>query len=395
MRADLVSAVDSMCGPFERLPLRGQPLLQEHRIADYYEDWLAHPEDDEYWQQWNIEARHRDIGVPALNIGGWYDIFLRGTLRNYLGMRQHGATEEARTQRLVIGPWMHGLLFPNINGELDFGVLSQGIAIDLDGILLRWFDRWLKGVANALDGDAPVKLFVMGENRWRDEREWPLARARETRFHLRSGGRANGLGGDGRLAMEAPGEEPADVFLYDPRSPVPTRGGPLCCWQAAVAAGAYDQRPVEERADVLVYTTPPLEAPMEVTGPIVVKLWAATSALDTDFTAKLVDVEPSGYARNLTDGIIRARYRESTSRASFVEPGRAYEYTIDLCATSNVFKAGHRIRLEISSSNFPRFDRNPNTGRPFDADTELRPAVQTVLHDAAHPSHVLLPIVPR
>jgi uncharacterized protein len=146
---------------------------------------------------------------------------------------------------------------------------------------------------------------------------------------------------------------------------------------------------------VLVYTTPPLEAAMEVTGPIVVKLWAATTAPDTDFTAKLVDVDPTGYARNLTDGIIRARYRESTSRASFIEPGRAYEYTIDLVATANVFKAGHRIRLEVSSSNFPRFDRNPNTGRPFDADAELRPAMQTVLHDRAHPSHVVLPVVPR
>jgi putative CocE/NonD family hydrolase len=395
LRRELIGAVDEMCGPFQHLPLRGYPLLRQHHLADYYYEWLEHPEDDEYWRQWRIESRHDTIGVPALNVGGWYDIFLGGTLRNHTGMKRHGATAESRSPRLVIGPWLHGLLWPNINGERDFGVMSQGLAVDLDGIELRWFDRWLKGDAAALDGDAPVKIFVMGENVWRDETDWPLARARETRCYLRGGGRANTLGGDGWLSMEAPASEPADHFLYDPRNPVPTRGGGLCCWQAAVPAGAYDQRPVEERPDVLVYTTPPLDAAVEVTGPIVVKLWARTSAPDTDFTAKLVDVEPNGYARNLTDGIIRARYRTSTSRPSFVEPGQAYEYTIDLVATSNVFKPGHRIRLEVSSSNFPRFDRNPNTGRPLDADAELRPAMQTVLHDAEHPSHVVLPLVPR
>jgi putative CocE/NonD family hydrolase len=395
LRGDLVKAVDEMCGPFAHLPLRDYPLLRQHKVAEYYYDWLQHPEDDDYWRQWTIESRHAEIGVPALNIGGWHDIFLGGTLRNYLGMRDKGATPEARAQRLVIGPWSHGLLFPNINGEVDFGVLSQGLAIDMDGMVLRWFDRWLKGVPTALDADPPVKLFVMGDNVWRDEQEWPLARARATPFYLRSGGRANTLDGDGWLGREAPANEPPDHFLYDPRHPVPTRGGALCCWQAAVPGGAYDQRGVERRPDVLVYSTPPLETAVEVTGPIVVKLWAATSAPDTDFTAKLVDVDPSGYARNLTDGIIRSRYRDSTARASLVEPGAVHEYTIDLWATSNVFKAGHRIRLEVSSSNFPRFDRNPNTGRAFDADVELRPAMQTVLHDAAHPSRVVLPIVPR
>jgi putative CocE/NonD family hydrolase len=394
-RAELIEAVDRMCGPFEHLPLKDYPTLRKHRLADYYYDWLDHPEDDAYWRQWNIETRHAEITVPALNIGGWHDIFLGGTLRNYTGMRRHGPTPEARSQRLIVGPWIHGLLWPNVNGEVDYGVLSQGLALDLDGILLRWFDHWLRGIDSGMLAEPPVKLFVMGENVWRDETDWPLARGVETRFYLHSRGRANSLAGDGALGTDAPAAEPADHYLYDPRNPAPTRGGALCCWQAAVPGGGFDQRPVEERPDVLVYTTALLPEPLEVTGPVTVKLWAASSARDTDFTAKLVDVEPTGYARNLTDGIIRARYRESTSRASLLEAGRVYEYTIDLWATANVFKAGHRIRVEISSSNFPRFDRNPNTGRPLGDDAELRPATQTILHDAAHPSHVVLPVVPR
>jgi putative CocE/NonD family hydrolase len=189
--------------------------------------------------------------------------------------------------------------------------------------------------------------------------------------------------------------EPPDHFLYDPRHPVPTRGGALCCWPGALPQGAYDQTPVESREDVLVYTTPPLTADVEVTGPVLVTLYAASSAVDTDFTAKLVDVHPSGFAQNLTDGIIRARYRQSTVRPEPIEPGKVYTYTIDLWATSNVFKAGHRIRLEISSSNFPRFDRNPNTGGALATETELLPAIQTIHHDGTYPSHVTLPIIPR
>jgi hypothetical protein len=395
IRGELVEAVDRMGGPFGHLPLRDLPVLRQASLAEYYDDWLAHPEDDAYWRQWNIESRHGAIDVPALNIGGWYDIFLGGTLRNYVGMRAHGPTPAARSQRLIVGPWLHGVLWPNVNGEVDFVVLSQGLALDLDGILLRWYDHWLRGIDTGMLAEPPVKVFVMGENVWRDESAWPPAGARPTRYYLHGGGRANTLHGDGRLGPEAPAQGPSDHFLYDPRNPVPTRGGPLCCWPGAVPAGAYDQRPVEERPDVLVYTTLPLEAPVEVTGPVTLTLWAASSAEDTDFTAKLVDVEPCGYARNLTEGIVRARYRTSTERPVPIEPGRPYEYTIDLWATSNFFRAGHRIRLEISSSNFPRFDRNPNTGRLIAAETRLVPAMQTVFHDATRPSHLVLPIVPR
>ncbi|HUE75965.1 MAG TPA: CocE/NonD family hydrolase, partial [Chloroflexota bacterium] len=243
--------------------------------------------------------------------------------------------------------------------------------------------------------DAPVRIFVMGENVWRSETEWPLARARNTLYYLHGAGRANSLRGDGVLSVDAPGDEPADSYLYNPRDPVPTRGGQLCCSSSFLGGGAYDQRPIEERTDVLVYTTPPLADPVEVTGPITVRLWAATSAPDTDFTAKLVDVAPNGYARNLTDGIIRARYREGTDRPRPIESGRVHEYTIDLWATSNLFQAGHRIRLEIASANFPRFDRNLNTGHALGQDDQMQPALQTIRHDAGHPSHVALPIIPR
>ncbi|MBI3327993.1 MAG: CocE/NonD family hydrolase [Nitrospinae bacterium] len=395
IRAELIQGVDAMCEPFTYLPLKDFPGLKQEQLAPYYFEWLAHPNDDQYWRQWSIKDRHSQVTAPALNVGGWYDIFLGGTLRNYLGMRQNGGSAQAKQQRLIVGPWFHTTLFPNVSGEVDFGVRAQGLAIDLEGIMLRWFDHWLKGIDTGMLREPPVKLFVMGENIWRDEQEWPLARAQNTKYYFHSGGKANTLHGDGVLSAEPPGSEPADYYLYDPRNPTPTRGGGLCCWPGAVPGGAYDQRPTEARPDVLVYSTPPLGQAVEVTGPISVKLWAASSAPDTDFTAKLVDVDTNGYARNLTDGIIRARYRESTAKPTLIEPAKVYEYTIDLWATSNVFKAGHRIRVEISSSNFPRFDRNPNTGHPFAQDAEFCPAAQTILHDAAHPSHIVLPIVPR
>jgi putative CocE/NonD family hydrolase len=262
-------------------------------------------------------------------------------------------------------------------------------------IQLRWFDYWLKDEDNGIVDEPPIRLFVMGENVWRSEHEWPLARTQYTAYYLHSGGAANTLQGDGTLDLVEPSDEAVDTYVYDPRNPVPTHGGGLCCWQAALAPGAYDQREVEIRPDVLVYSSAQLEQDLEVTGPIEVHLWAATSARDTDFTAKLVDVYPCGYARNVQDGILRARYRASHEEEQLVIPGDVNEYAIDLSVTSNVFKAGHRIRLEISSSNYPRFDRNPNTGHPVGQDAELRTATQTILHDAAHPSHIVLPVIPR
>ena len=390
----LLQGVDDMCHWFRQTPLKEFPLFGE--AAPYFHDWLAHPDDDDYWAQWNIESRHNAIRVPACHVGGWYDIFLGGTIRNYVGMRERGATPEARQgQKLILGPWFHTLPLNNVVGEVNYGLSTTSLAMDLDGLHLKWFDYWLKGKKNDFLEEPPVRIFVMGENRWRAENEWPLARTQYTKYYLHSGGKANSLRGDGALSPEPPRSEPPDVYVADPRNPVPTRGGGLCCWPAAVPGGAFDQRQIEERADVLVYTTPVLERDIEVTGPITVTLYAATSAVDTDFTGKLVDVHPDGYARNLTDGIIRGRYRESRKKGTLLQPGEVYEFTIDLWATSNVFKAGHRIRLEVASSNFPRFDRNPQTGEASAAAARLEPALQRVFHDEVRPSYVVLPIIPR
>ena len=393
--AEVVRAKDNLTEGYLHLPTQDMPHLK-NGLADYYYDWLAHPDYDDYWKKVCIQESHSDITVPSLNMGGWYDVFLGGTIGNYVGMRQNGATEAARSgQRLLLGPWIHGGTPIDVSGEFHFGTRSSSAVMDLPGVILRYNDYWLKGEDNGVADEKPVRIFVMGENVWRWEDSWPLSRAVVTNYYLHSGGKANSLNGDGRLDTDAPNHEQPDVYAYNPMDPVPTRGGGLCCDPAFMMSGAYDQRPIEARPDVLVYSTPALEQDTEVTGPIVVTLYASSSAVDTDFTAKLVDVEPCGCARNLTDGIIRARYRKPRHPASLIEPGQVYKYTIDVWATSNLFKKGHSIRLEISSSNFPRFDRNPNTGGLIGAETTHVPALQTVHHSDGYPSHVTLPVVPR
>jgi putative CocE/NonD family hydrolase len=327
--------------------------------------------------------------VPALHITGWYDTLVNGTLENFTGLRAGAATERARKgQRLIVGPWTHARPSRGSTkvGDVDFGPEA---GLDSQDLMARWFDHWLKDGDPAIVNGPPVRIFVMGENTWRDEQEWPLARARATKYFLQSGGQANTSDGDGRLSNDAPGDQPADAFVYDPWDPVPTG-----------ALGGYsripsDQRAIEQRSDVLVYTTEPLATDVEITGPISLTLWVASSARDTDFTGKLVDVWPDGTARALTDGILRARYRNGKARPELLTPDEPVEITIDLGATSNLFRAGHRIRLEVSSSNFPRFDRNPNTGGVIGKDGELRRARQRVFHDARRPSYLTLPIVPR
>jgi putative CocE/NonD family hydrolase len=280
---------------------------------------------------------------------------------------------------------------------VDFGPAAE--QFDQDETTLRWYNYVLKGEQNEFsDADKPVRIFVMGKNEWREEAEWPLKRAKETRYTLYSLHAANGAGGSGEL--DAPGVEhrtagaPADTYVYDPANPVPTVGGPLCCDGQHLPPGPRDQKDVEARPDVLVYSTETLLDDVEVTGPVTLDLFAKTSAADTDFTAKLVDVAPDGTAINLTEGILRARYRESTKGAAkAITPGQIYEYKIDLWSTSNVFLKGHRIRLEVSSSNFPRFDRNLNTGKDDATDGEMVKATNTVLHDAEHPSALILPVV--
>ena len=328
-------------------------------------------------------------------MSGWYDIFLGGAIRNFVGMRENGATDAARNgQRLIIGPWFHDDSPGSVGGEVNFGPSASAVSFDFHGTKLRWFDYWLKGEDNGVGEEDPVRIFVMGANEWRSEKEWPLARTQYTDYYLHSGGRANSARGDGSLSIEAPGDEPYDAYLYNPNNPVPTRGGGLCCDAAASPPGSFDQSAIEAREDVLVYSTEVLESPVEVTGPVTVTLYAASSAVDTDFTAKLVDACPCGGAVNLADGIVRARYRESTEEAKLITPGEVYEYKIDLWATSNLFKAGHRIRLEISSSNFPRFDRNPNTGECAGSGDGEPSLHRRLLHNGSY-SRVTLPVIPR
>ena len=377
---------------FHVLPVRDLP-EKAGKDMPYYRDWVDHPDRDDYWKELAIEERYGDINIPILQIGGWYDFFALGTFENFVSMRVRGGAPAAReNQRALVGPWVHRAGVLSHAGDVDFGVDS---AVDLEEVEIRWFDRWLKGEANGADEDAPLRLFVMGINQWRDEHEWPLARTRFTPYYLHSGGSGNSLNGDGVLSTEHPGQESPDGYAYDPAFPVPTRGGCNCCDPEIVDWGAFDQRSVEYRNDVLVYTSEPLEEELEVTGPVVVKLHASSDSRDTDFTAKLVDVHPDGYAINLCDGIIRARYRESLAEQKLLEPGTVYEFTIDLWPTSNVFLKGHRIRLDISSSNFPRFDRNLNTGNALGVDAETRVANQRVYHDAARPSHIVLPVIPK
>lgn len=380
------------------LPLKEFAPIGRHDIAPDVFEAVASPMDRELTDPMTITGKHENVTAPTLNAGGWYDIFLKDTISNFTTTHEHGATPEARQSKLIIGPWAHGVV-TNPIGDMDFGFGSSAALIDLQidfvSLQLRWFDHWIKGVDTGMLREAPIKLFVMGANVWRDEQEWPLARAVDTHYYLHSGGQANTLYGNGTLSTEAAGDEAFDQYEYDPSNPVITRGGALLM-SPEYRPGPLDQSPVEVREDVLVYSTPALKQDMEVTGPITVHLWAASSAPDTDFVARLVDVHPDGYAQNLTDGIIRARYRNfATGEApSLIEPGIAYEYEIDLWATSNVFKAGHRIRLDVTSSNFPRWDRNPNTGHAFGTDAELAIAHQTILHDRQHPSYVVLPIVP-
>ena len=361
-------------------------------IAPYFLDWLAHPSYDDYWRRWSIEEHFADIRVPALTTAAWYDIFLGGSLHNYIGLKAGAATEEARNgQRLLVVIGGHAGGGRKI-GAVDFGPEAEKYSED--EITLHWYDFVFKGVQNEFATGKPVRIFVMGANQWREEESWPLARARSTRYFLHSKGSANSTRGNGSLSTTAPGNEPSDKFTYDPAKPVPTIGGPLCCDSDHLAPGPRDQRSVEERDDVLVYSTPPLDRALEVTGPVRLEFFTSSSALDTDFTAKLVDVLPDGTAINLTEGILRARYRDSQATPTLLAPGRVVPLSIDLWATSNVFPAGHRLRLEVSSSNFPRFDRNLNTGELAANSAKWITATNTIFHDKAHPSALIVPIVP-
>src|SRR6266567_8492763 len=290
-------------------------------VAPYYLDWLAHPDYDDYWKQWSIEENFSKIAVPMLQVGGWYDIFSAGTLRNYMGAKAHGSTDAARTQQhLLIQIGGHAGFGRRI-GDVDFGPhATENVYVD---VILDWYDFLLKGVKNQFAVDKPVKLFVMGANEYRQEDDWPPQQAQSTKYFLHSAGKANSLRGDGVLSASPPKSEPADTYVYDPAHPVPTVGGPLCCDEEHMEPGPRDQRAVENRDDVLVYSTGPLPRDLEVTGPVTADLFVKSSAADTDFTAKLVDVWPDGFAQDLTEGILRMRYRNSVEHATLMNPGRS------------------------------------------------------------------------
>jgi len=442
----VVPALNAGAPPFsewlERMPIRrGQTQLA---LVPPYEKWaleiLTRADYDDYWQHPSLNPRahwDRFPDIPILFVGGWYDSYTRATFQNFVGLCAKGR----RPVRALVGPWTHGAKTVELSyaGDVEFG--REAALPSFDELHLRWFDRCLRGVDNGLDGEARLRIFVMGGGsgrrsgagrllhggRWRDEHEWPLARTRFTDFYLH---------GDGSLDTEPPREtSSATTYTFDPAHPVPSIGGnvsslrevlPLPAGIADPAfvgrsertadvmrAGGFDQReaagfhgchppylPLGSRPDVLVFQTEPLSEPMEITGPIEVELWVATSALDTDFTAKLIDVYPPspwyplGYALNLTDSIARVRYRNGRERGELATPGEAMSITITLYPTSNLFMPGHRIRLDISSSNHPRFDVNPNTGEPLGRDRRRAVADNTVFHERGRESRVILPVIP-
>jgi hypothetical protein len=399
------------------LPLR--PGTTPLKFAPDYEAWLieamSHGDNDSYWKDHAssvVDHLNEYKDIPVYHMTGWYDSWsLPVANLNYPELRK----SKKSLQRLIVGPWVHSSPTLSFAGEAQF---TADAALDFNAWQQRWFDRWLKGIDNGVDREAPVRIYVMGggdahktpEGRifvgghWRDEQEWPLARTMQSAFYLHAGG---------ILSPDKPKEHAPVTYRFDPRNPVPTLGGNISSQGTLMSQGAAgqwcrstfwlcsDSRPLSARNDVLVFQTPPLKEDVEVTGRLIVKLWAASDSPDTDFTAKLVDVYPpnsdfpSGVDLNIGDSIVRARYRNNLSKAELLQPGRPYEFTIEMYPTSLVFQRGHRIRLDISSSNFPRFDVNPNTGEPLNDNRLWRIADNSVYFDPKHPSHILLPIIPR
>jgi len=358
--------------------------------CEYYKHWIRHPSRDSYWEPINICQKYNHVKIPVYHWSGWYDVFLPATIDSWLGVKEKSDSPEARkNQWLMIPPTDHEVTPKDTHriGKIDIG--KEAWTYDR---IQRFFDYWLKGIDNGFGKTPRVEIFTIGDNKWRYEDTWPLARTKYTNYYFHSKGHANTSDGDGLLDSRKPGDNTTDNYVYDPNDPVTMSLG-IDLW--SMAKELKDRAAVEKREDVLVYTLPKLDKELEITGPINVTLFAASSARDTDFTATLVDVFPDGYVHMIQEGIVRARYRNSDSEASLIDSGEIYEYTIDLWATSYVVKQGHRIRVEISSSNFNRWDRNLNTGNEFGTYDKVVKAKQTIYHDKKHPSHITLPIIPR
>ena len=370
------------------LPLGDGDLMSAGHPVPHYRDWLAHQSYDGYWKSISDEERFDRITVPTHTLGGWFDIFVQGTINGYVGMKNHGATAEARQgARMIIGPWGHGS--SQAFGGVDF---TPDAKLDFFELQLRFYDFHLKGIDNGLNDELPVKLFYMGINQWRDEADWPIPGTEYRNLYLTSQGSANSVRGTGELSFTSIDKEGSDTFLYDPKNPVPTIGGNNCCGTPTLS-GPRDQRPLERREDVLVYTSDFLEEPLTIAGPITMNLVAETDGKDTDWMVKLVDVHPDGYAMPVSEGIIRARFREGLDQMKLLKPDKSYTYEIEMTGTANVFLPGHRIRIDITSSNFPQFDRNLNTGEDLATGTSIRVANQTVHHGGDKKSYLVLPVV--
>lgn len=353
--------------------------------APYWQDILSHPGINSWWDPLIYQNKYDQVNLPILHISGWYDDEQAGAIMNYIGMTTKGPAEARTRQKLLMGPWPHAVNSTHKLGAIEFGAAGQ---IDLYGYELRWFDRWLKGIENGISIEPPVRIFLMGRNEWRDYPDWPQPGTQLVKYYLKSQGRANSLYGDGALSLQ-PSTDPPDRFSYDPNDPVPFLMGATY----AQLGGPDDYRPVERRDDVLVYTSLAFEAPQLICGPVRAHLSASSSAVDTDFTVKLLDVWPAGFAQRLTDGLVRARYRDGGDKSSLIEPGKIYGFDVDVWNTCQEFGKGHRIRVELSSSAFPKYDRNQNTGEALGKTANTKIAQQTIYHDAAHPSYVTLPMV--
>ena len=381
-----VALADQISGKWHpATPMRQTPFFITPDSLPFIADYLAHPSADDYWREWDLSSRLDTIDIPCLHVSGWYDSFIAKTIECYEVFTAAGRAEH----RLLVGPWYH-IPWTQKVGAIDYGWEARNF---VDDYQIAWFDAQLKGDRTRLDSLPMVRLFVTGANEWRDYDSWPLPGTMAEKWYCHSGGRANSLSGDGSLSREAPDDEDADFFIYGPAVPVESLGGHSCCLPDRAPMGPADQRPVEYRNDVLVYSSSPLDTPVFIAGKVNAVLHAATSAVDTDFTVKLCDVWPDGTSINITEGIIRGRYHKSLADERLLEPGKIYSFSIAAGVACHQFEAGHSIRVEVSSSNFPHFDRNPNNGKPFGEDSELVIANQTVFHDASRPSFIELPVV--
>lgn len=374
------------------LPVINMDEALGRRLDKTFRAWAEHDTFDEFWRKQSYQSRLSLVRVPVLHVDGWYDHRdVSATLENYNTLASSAASPSGRNQRVIIGPWWHGHYDEQKLGDIDFGPEA---AIDRTKLYLKWYDCYLEHKnCDEVTKQAPVKIFVMGVNQWKDEQKWPPQRARMVPYYFHSKGHANTRTGDGVLGTSPPAAEPADQYSYDPHDPPALATEP----NDSLAA---DQRKPESRNDILVFTSEPLDAPLQVCGHITVKLWSSSSALDTDWVARLIDVHPDGFAQRMTDTIVRANYQGSSpyprSRTEFaaLAPGKIREYTLDLWDLANVFMTGHRIRVEITSGFMPLFSRNLNTGQNNLTTVEMKTAEQKIYHDEAHPSQILLPVVP-